>query len=219
MQAKSRIKGQSESDRDALRKAIDAADVSLRKLAADAGVSDGTVRAFLDGRTEHLTTGTADKIAGALGTTWSAIIGRQIASNPGASRLRQLPVLQASTLQSKPNGLPVFQLHTDQAPVDVRRAVPPALVMSPRAFAFRVPSLDFAPRFQPGELVACDPDRTPGMGDDVLAKLKTGWVIGGLASAELEQVQLQVGRELRSIARANIDQLIYILRRGDFLGS
>lgn len=216
MQAKSRVKGQSESDRDALRKAIDAADVSLRKLAADAGVSDGTVRAFLDGRTEHLTTGTADKIAGALGTTWSAI---QVASNPGASRLRQLPVLQASALPIKPNGLPVFQLHADQPPIDVRRSVPPALVMSPRAFAFRVPSLDFAPRFQPGELVACDPDRTPGMGDDVLARLKTGWVIGGLASAELEQVQLQVGRELRSITRANIDQLIYILRRGDFLGS
>jgi len=205
------------NDRAKLRAAIEATGQSLRKIAADAHISDGTVRAFLEGRTEKLNDSTAERLAQSLGRgSWADLMGRAPAAENRPRRLNALPIYAAT---AAPGAKALFQLNLAGPPAEHRSQVPPALIMSHRAFAFRLPFFDFAPRFQAGELIAADPDRLPGAGDDALVETAKGWLIGTVTLADADGVQLQVGRGSVNLAAGEILSLAYILRRGDFLGS
>jgi lambda repressor-like predicted transcriptional regulator len=205
-----------ELDRERLRAAIEASGQSLRKIAADAKISDGTVRAYLDGKTDKMNNSTADKLALSLGhQSWADLVGRRSAAAAGPRRLTALPIYRAT---ARPDTRGSFLIDM-AAPIEHRNQVPPALVQSHRAFAFRLPIFEFAPRFQSGELIAVDPDRAPGVGDDALVQMGAGYIVGTISMADSEGIQMQVGRNTKSIAQDSIKSIAYILTRGDFLGS
>lgn len=213
----------SASDRDALRRVIDESNMSLRQLAADAGISDGTIRAYLDGKTETLHVATAERIAAALGTTWASITGMPTAqAGRPMPKIAQVPVYAASPATG-PKGLPgAFQLQIDRPPIEIRRQVPPSLAVASRAFAFRLPVYDLAPHFRSGELLAADPDRPLAIGDDALVTLRGGVsVIGTVLALDGDGITLTMGADNKPhrLAHAGIDSVAYLLRRGDFLGA
>lgn len=214
-----RLSGQ--RDRDALRAAIELHKVSLRKLAAEAGISDGTLRAFLEGKTKSLQMETAARIAQALGTTWDQIVGYMPGDAPGAQRALQVPVYATSVADDDH-----FTIARDRPPAEVYKPAPMPLAARPRAFAVRLPGYSYSPRFRAGEMLVADPDRAPMIGDDVLAILETKTnsgqlaVIGTLVAGSHEGITLHVpGRERTlTIPHARIESLCYLLHRADLLG-
>ncbi|MEZ5665906.1 MAG: S24 family peptidase [Alphaproteobacteria bacterium] len=91
------------------------------------------------------------------------------ADAPAAPAPGWLPLLGV-TAGSAPAVDPDLFLLNEAAPVDrVRR--PDGLIARPRAFALQVIGGSMAPRYEPGDLVAVDPDQRAEIGSDVVVVL------------------------------------------------
>ncbi|MGF1625702.1 MAG: helix-turn-helix transcriptional regulator [Alphaproteobacteria bacterium] len=88
------------------------------------------------------------------------------AGSPAAAVLELLGVAAGSAADIDDD---LFLLN-DAAPIDrVRR--PDGLLARPRAFALRVIGASMAPRYEPGDTIAVDPEQAPAIGDDVVLAL------------------------------------------------
>jgi len=137
-----------------------------------AGLGDGTLRKFLDGRSQTLTDKTYQQLAAAAGVTVAVLQSpseaskltndgsRIVASVPVKSSLVELPVWGVRALE---NG------HWEINPRPIGMTVrPDFLRFSHNAFGIYCTGTEQSPAFEPRDMLLIDPTKPAGFGDDVL---------------------------------------------------
>lgn len=172
----------SEDRRRDLQQFIDAHDITVSRWAKEAGISEGTVRNFLAGRSETLTQATVEALAEALDVTASAIFPSQekrrgrkgtrdaltfIAKSPGGFGAKDLPIM--GTVQTGGRGLARGTATVTERPAYLKG------IKTAYALGLRDPMM--SPAFEPGWLVYVDPTENAKAGDNVVVHHVDGAVM------------------------------------------
>lgn len=159
-----------------LQRFIDEHRLKVSRWAAKAGLSEGTIRNYLTGRSSTLTQATIDALAEAVGVTASAIFPSQekrrrgkapqaaaltfMAKSPGSLGVKDLPVVGTVRAASRGTGF------TRTSGVVTER---PAFLKGIRsAYALRLHDPSMSPAFEPGWLLYVDPTEAVKPGDNVV---------------------------------------------------
>jgi len=188
-----------ETRREALRRFIEANKIKVTVWCREAGVSNGSVRAFLKGDSNSLTDKTLTKLAGASGVSVGVLTGEAEALSRAQDGARQLEnaftdreVIKAVVEQMKGSGrtVPVYSaavcdpacgtaglvhaaaLFIDRQSESARANMVVGLESFKTAFIFSVAGNAMSPRYEAGEGVAVASDPLIEPGDHVLFGLK-----------------------------------------------
>lgn len=126
----------------------------------EAKITEGTLRAFLAGRTRSMAMDTFEQLAAAAGVTVEEMLGR--ATVP--SGLRLVPVISTVQAGSWREVVDAYEPGHGSAEIAVDQPV------GDNAFALEVEGDSMAPAFQEGDRIIVDPARRPRPGDFVVAK-------------------------------------------------
>jgi len=159
-----------ERRRGALRRFMDAQGLRPATWARQAGVSEGTLRNFLAGRSDSLSQATLEKLAAARGVSAAALITGE--PSPEVASKIDLPqdVEVHGTVAGAIAG--AFQLDTGTVVDRVHR--PPGLLGAAGLYALYVRGDSMAPKFEEGDLIYIHPHRPPAPGCYVVVQIQAG---------------------------------------------
>jgi len=140
--------------------------MSLLKIATRANLSEAGLRQYKNGTTDDMMHKNKLKLAQAFNTTLDVIFG----GTDGKTTPLAAPGPSPATGTAGPN-VPVHgklskgALHWSKHPTGFVEA-PAGMTLSGDVFAIRMPDTSMAPRFKPREILLCDPNETPTLGDE-----------------------------------------------------
>lgn len=147
--------------REALRRFMVKRKLRMLPWATRAGIAEGTLRSFLDGRTKSMTDGNLARLANAEGVSIEDMLGRATPTAPGARLVPVIDTVQAGQWR---------EIADAYQPGDGADVIAADSKIGPHAFALAIVGDSMAERFQEGDRIIVDPAVEPRPGDFVVAK-------------------------------------------------
>ena len=227
------MNAKAERQRNALRSAIRESGKTLNAVSGQAGVTEGTIRAFLKGKTQSLRYETLKKIAAVTNRPVTYLLGE---TDTFEAAPVAVPSADLTVMRSGPIDVPIFRValspngqwgevimeegiigHT-QRPVAARE--------NSLLFAFAVPDDSMALTFHAGDLILVDPTRQPGHERPAVVELHSQdgarhFVIGFLMLRRPERIEIRQTSPDRvlSIEMEKVKGIYRILFGQDYLAN
>ncbi|MBC05691.1 S24 family peptidase [Thalassospira sp.] len=140
--------------------------MSLLAIAERANLSEAGLRQYKNGKTDDMMHKNKMKLAQAFNTTVAAIFDGETGTGTALATTHPTPAGGTQPATVPVHGkLSKGSLYWSQHPTGFVEA-PAGMTLSGDVFAIRMPDSSMAPRFKPREILLCDPNEAPTLGDE-----------------------------------------------------